>query len=130
VPWREDAQAVAQFTARYLNVVRLDEAGVRRAAEGRLEGGDVAVSACTYCPVREPCHATFGAVGFGETAIGLFPLSPVAPQRLLAALDERPGLALARLEAEALVRERLRQTRFRDRRPHLYRELAETAVQP
>jgi predicted amidohydrolase len=44
---------------------------------------------------------------------------------LLAQLDTDPGLAWADLELDLLVSERLRQTRYRDRRPHLYREIAE-----
>ena len=39
---------------------------------------------------------------------------------ILARLDDSEGIALAKLDAGALTEERLRQTRFRDRRPHLY----------
>jgi len=42
---------------------------------------------------------------------------------ILARIDDRPGLAVAEIEPDLLIAERLRQTRFRDRRPHLYRGL-------
>jgi predicted amidohydrolase len=43
---------------------------------------------------------------------------------VLAALEDAPGIAVADLDPELLVAERLRQTRFRDRRPHLYPDIA------
>lgn len=87
--WESDPAEVARFTARYLNAVRLDEARTRRVAESRRQGGDVVVSACADCPVAEQCHQRFGKVEFGGVAVGLFPLTPVAPKRLLDALDEQ-----------------------------------------
>jgi predicted amidohydrolase len=45
---------------------------------------------------------------------------------VLAALEDAPGIGLADLDPELLVSERLRQTRFRDRRPHLYPGIAAT----
>lgn len=49
---------------------------------------------------------------------------------VLAALDSKAGLAIATLDEERLLAERLRQTRFRDRRPELYRALCSTGVSP
>lgn len=43
---------------------------------------------------------------------------------LLAQLGSDPGLAWADLDLDLLISERLRQTRYRDRRPHLYRDIA------
>jgi predicted amidohydrolase len=45
---------------------------------------------------------------------------------VLAALEDAPGIGMADLDPELLVSERLRQTRFRDRRPHLYPGIAST----
>jgi predicted amidohydrolase len=45
---------------------------------------------------------------------------------VLVALEDAPGIGLADLDPELLVSERLRQTRFRDRRPHLYPGIAST----
>lgn len=45
---------------------------------------------------------------------------------VLATLDDSPGVVWADLDPELLVAERLRQTRFRDRRPHLYSDIAST----
>jgi hypothetical protein len=87
--WRDNPESVARFAARYLNVVRLDEAEVREVAGDRVSGGDVRRSACYECPVRDACHATFGAVPFGDEQVGLFPFSASAPQRLLIHLDEQ-----------------------------------------
>jgi hypothetical protein len=87
--WRDDPASVARFAARYLNVVRLDEASVREVAADREPGGDVRRSACHECPVRDDCHKVFGAVTFGEERVGLFPFTGTAPQRLLTHLDEQ-----------------------------------------
>lgn len=87
--WREDRDAVARFAARYLNIVRLEEAGVREVAARRQGNSDVTTSACDGCPVMEVCHATFGSVSFGEAAVGLFPFTTAAPQRFLTHLDEQ-----------------------------------------
>src|SRR5262249_34329378 len=46
---------------------------------------------------------------------------------VLVQLDTEPGTACARLDPELLVRERLRQTRFADRRPDLYAGLVSDA---
>lgn len=87
--WRSDVGGLAQFSARYLNAARLDEEHVRVLAQQRRDGGDVGLSACTNCPVRGPCHATFGAVELDGAAVGLFPLTALAPHQLLLRLDER-----------------------------------------
>lgn len=87
--WRDDPASVARFAGRYLNVVRLDAAGVREVAADREGGGDVRRSACHGCTVRDACHETFGAITFGEEQVGLFPFSAIAPQRLLTHLDEQ-----------------------------------------
>jgi hypothetical protein len=86
--WRNDAPSVARFTARYLNASRLAEASVARLAQQREAGADVGLSACTDCPVREPCHARFGAVSFEGVDVGLFPLNVAAPQIFLSHLNE------------------------------------------
>lgn len=87
--WRNDSDAVAEFTARYLNATRLPEADVRTVASLRRTGGDVVGSACDECPVKSDCHATFGWVALGRTVVGTFPFTPSAPQRLLTRLDEQ-----------------------------------------
>jgi hypothetical protein len=86
--WRADAGAVEQFTARYLNTTRLTEESVKAIADHRRKGGDVHISACDQCPVREACHGTFGAVEVGGVHIGTFPLSKQAPTFLLNHLKE------------------------------------------
>jgi hypothetical protein len=86
--WQQNHRAVARFTALYLNALRLPEEQVRKVALSRRAGGGVSVNACTECPVRETCHAAFGAVDVDGESIGLFPLSPSAPQVLLQNLDE------------------------------------------
>jgi hypothetical protein len=87
--WRQDPAVVARFTARYLNALRLPEAQVRAVARARRGGGGIPMSACEECPVRKGCHIAFGAVDVDGHAVGLFPLSPIAPQRLFQHLDER-----------------------------------------
>jgi hypothetical protein len=87
--WRADIGEVAQFAARYLNTVRLDEEGVRKLASDRKGGADVTVSGCEACPVRKECHDCFGKVEIEGTAVGMFPFTYGAPQRLLEHLDEQ-----------------------------------------
>jgi hypothetical protein len=86
--WRADTTAVEQFTARYLNTTRLPEESVKAIADHRRKGGDVHISACDQCPVREACHNTFGAVDIGGVQIGTFPFSRQAPLLLLNHLKE------------------------------------------
>lgn len=83
VVWREDPHEMAQFTARYLNAMRLSETEVKRVAEERKTAGDVTISACTKCHFKDSCHASFGKVSFGEIDVGLFPFTSSAPQALL-----------------------------------------------
>jgi hypothetical protein len=86
--WRRNPQSVAEFTARYLNALRLPPQDVSAIADHRRNGGDVNISACERCPVREECHGIFGVVEIDNLDIGLFPLTNRAPQRLLINLQE------------------------------------------
>ena len=88
--WREDREALAQFAARYLNAIRLDEAQIYEIARNRSQntGEDVNVSKCTDCPARLECHRRFGTVRLNGVEVGMYPLSPVAPYYLLQNLAE------------------------------------------
>lgn len=91
--WRSDTGALDRFTARYLNAVRLGEVDLQALAEARQDGSDVSRSACSGCPRREECHATFSFVDFEGVAVGLFPFVPGAPASLMQSLNERaPGV--------------------------------------
>lgn len=85
--WRESADEVARFAARYLNLLRLDDHSAREVAAQRRDGSDVRASGCSKCPVQQNCHDTFGAVKFEGTPVGLFPLTVHAARRLLSSLD-------------------------------------------
>lgn len=87
--WRRNEEGVAHFTARYLNAVRLPDGDVFRIAQSRRNKGDVNISACEECNVREACHDRFGKVEIAGVDIGVFPFSKIAPQRLLNSLDEQ-----------------------------------------
>ena len=86
---RANTEEVASFAARYLNTVRLEEEVVQRIAQERKTGADVAISYCDDCPVRKECHECFGKVDIEGLAIGMFPFTYSAPQRLLQHLDEQ-----------------------------------------
>lgn len=86
--WVADNADIDRFIARYLNAARLPEQRVFLIAEHRRQGGDVSVSACDDCSVREACLAAFGSVAFGETAVGLFPFRPGTAHYLLEHLDD------------------------------------------
>lgn len=118
--WRASKVEVAYFAARYLNSIRLSEGEVRRIATDRKNGGDITLSKCTDCPVQSECHKCFGKVDIDGIAVGMFPFSYEAPQRLLEQLDEeRPGvrknprgLLMHVLSKVLMTREGLEQGRF------------------
>lgn len=85
--WRQDPQRVVEFSARYLNTVRLDTKDVAEVAKQLRKGIGISISACAECPVRRECHSTFGAVTIDDVVIGTFPFTATAPQRLLHYLD-------------------------------------------
>lgn len=84
IDWQTDTHAVAEFTARYLNTVRLTREQISAVATYRRETGeDINLSACDNCLVREECQAKFGKTQVGKVEVGLFPFSKTAPKRLL-----------------------------------------------
>jgi hypothetical protein len=86
--WRDDHAVLDQFSARYLNTVRLRPGDVHRLGQERLHGGDVTISACDECRIRKKCHDAFGSVGFGDHVVGMFPLRPGTTARLIENLDD------------------------------------------
>ena len=86
--WRSQPEFIDRFIARYLNTVRLAPKDVQLVAQSRLRGGDIDLTACDGCRVKDACHATFGFVEFGDTAVGLFPLRPATGAKLLEHLDQ------------------------------------------
>jgi len=81
--WVENRDEMARFTARYLNTMRLTEQEVRDLADGRRQSGEITISACSGCNVREECHETFGKVDFAGIDVGFFPFTHDAPFKLL-----------------------------------------------
>ena len=96
--WSDDSEELNRFAARYLNALRLPDVRVRSLSEQRRKnGGDVSISACSNCPVRESCHERFGKVSLqGGVDVGLFPLSPDASHTLLQRLEIDEANAIAR----------------------------------
>lgn len=90
--WAESEEGVAAFAARYLNVLRLPEGDLQAIAKHRRTGADVHISGCAECQWQEKCHQAFGAVTFEGQAVGLFPLSKVAPFKLLQGLEATGGV--------------------------------------
>jgi hypothetical protein len=71
------------FVARYLNAMRAGPDQIAVLAEDVRHHGDQRQSACDECSLKSQCFDTFGFVRFGESQVGLFPLSPGAAGRLL-----------------------------------------------
>ena len=95
--WADDQQGLAEFTARYLNAIRLTEDEVKKlAAARRQSGGDVSLSACTRCERREECHNAFGSVTLDGVSVGLYPFSTYAPWRMLERLEPVEVLGISR----------------------------------
>ena len=90
--WAASEEGVAAFAARYLNVLRLPESDLQEIARHRRTGADVHISGCAQCPWHEECHKAFGAVPFEGQAVGLFPLSKIAPLKLLQGLEATGGV--------------------------------------
>jgi hypothetical protein len=87
--WRADKEEVARFAARYLNSIRLEDEAVKQIAADRRTGGDISLSKCPDCSVQTECHQCFGKVEIDGLAVGMFPFTHDAPQRLLQHLDEQ-----------------------------------------
>ena len=81
--WAENPGDVARFAARYLNTMRLTDDEVRELADGRRRSGEITISACSDCHVRDECHETFGKLEFSGLDVGLFPFTHDAPFKLL-----------------------------------------------
>ena len=86
--WINNEDKLAEFTARYLNAIRLDEKDVRKIAKNRRSGDDVNISKCDKCAVKDECHSIFGQVIIGNKSIGMFPFSRHAPKEILGRLNE------------------------------------------
>jgi hypothetical protein len=90
--WRRNAKEVAEFAGRYLNATRLSSDDVTAVAKQRRRSGDLNISACDICPVRDDCHATFGKIQIDNVEIGMYPLTTIAPKRLLNHLSEHAAV--------------------------------------
>ncbi|HKI38230.1 MAG TPA: hypothetical protein VKA46_40625 [Gemmataceae bacterium] len=103
--WREDREALAQFAARYLNAIRLDEAQVREIAKHRSQNTDedVNFTKCDGCPARPECHRRFGAVRLNGVDVGMYPLSLEAPYHLLQNLVEDEATEIRRNQRGLLM---------------------------
>ncbi len=102
----DDDDAIAGFTARYLNAIRLGDQRVRALADHRHGGRDIDRSACEGCAAVVECHAAFKKVTINGHDIGLFPLTKTAPHALLQRLSgtsHTPRALLTRLIAPILA---------------------------
>lgn len=84
--WSQNTLAVTEFSARYLNAIRLAPTDVTVLAENRRNGTESMVNACDECAVKDECHPTFGSVTIDGSEVGLFPFSNSTPQYLLSNL--------------------------------------------
>lgn len=75
--------ATDRFVARYLNAMRAGAGRIRSLADDVRHHGEQRLSACADCPLKGGCFDAFGSVPFGESRVGLFPLSAGAARRLL-----------------------------------------------
>jgi Cdc6-like AAA superfamily ATPase len=93
--WGNTDERINQFTARYLNAIRLSESDVRKISVKRLAdfSKDITKSKCTKCEIRETCWDVFGKVEFGSVAVGMFPFNKIAPSRVINKVDPRKGSA-------------------------------------
>lgn len=112
LPAEEAARRAPELVGRYFNAARIGrEDLLRRRPESLAEGVE---NACVECPLRDPCHATFGATAHGH---GLFPLTESAIRRLSEQADRRirPRLVLSEVVAPTLQQwETVNEHRFPD----------------
>lgn len=95
--WARNQTELARFTARYLNAIRLSEPEVLEIEKHRRESGnDIHISKCTSCEVKTECHNRFGQVRIGDVDVGLYPLTNIAPLRMLDHIEssETSGIAV------------------------------------
>lgn len=82
---RDGAERLS-FAARYLAAVRTGEASLNQWREKLRDDADLKPpNKCDDCPVREGCHAVFGA----KDKNGFYPFTANALERLFAALNDR-----------------------------------------
>lgn len=78
-------QDVIDFTARYLNAVRLKDSDLKKwLNSGDVDGGgerELLPNACQDCPHRDPCHQSYGASE--ELGMGLYPFNRRAVLNML-----------------------------------------------
>jgi hypothetical protein len=85
----QSPEIAAQMAARYLNAIRLAKDEISVWYENRADPEQLP-NACSPCPVRSICHATFGAVQIGEGSenpIGLYPFNQQAVWGLYTQID-------------------------------------------
>jgi hypothetical protein len=78
---------IQEFTARYLNAIRLDETAIIAWANDQKEtdlNRQEIPNYCEECPHRQPCHQGFGQV----KGMGLYPFTPTALQQMLTRVNQ------------------------------------------
>lgn len=80
---------LSNFTARYLNAVRLGLAGIKSWSEN-AEPGEQPPSKCTTCPQVSHCHSIFGEVD----GYGLYPFTTTALWNATSRVDELMPVSL------------------------------------
>lgn len=77
----QDKAVLIEFAARYLNAIRATDSDLRSWSEHGARP-DALPNACEECPVRQTCHAAFGAVELRNTqngqspqVVGLYPFN-------------------------------------------------------
>ena len=92
--WIGSGKKISEFVARYLNTIRLSEEEVKRVADARRLGGEINISRCENCSVKDECHSVFGMINIGGKELGMFPFTAGAPfnllNHLIASLDRTP----------------------------------------
>jgi hypothetical protein len=85
-----DPSKAAEFVARYLNAIRLQDKQIREVAEARKINDEINISACKQCPHQSQCFKVFGSKRFGDNnnnvEVGLFPFNEHSPHKLLSGL--------------------------------------------
>lgn len=113
LPAVEAAQRAPELVGRYLNAARIGKEELLNRRSRDLAAG--VENACQECPLRQPCHAAFGATSHGH---GLFPLTEPAVLSLARQTDPqlRPRMVLSEVVAPALAQwDAINEHRFPDR---------------
>ena len=87
--WFENNENFLKFNARYLNSLRLEIPQIEEISKNRKLGGDISITGCQNCKIKDKCFKIFGFVEFtDDIKVGLFPLNKNSLTKLIDNIED------------------------------------------